>query len=80
MKDISNRTSPRRILNILEEIIVDPDNFTAKKISHKLKIKVMLSMMRNGLMEWLVFQCQYLILKKNYVFVCRPILPKVEKI
>ena len=38
MKDISNRTSPRRILNILEEIIVDPDNFTAKKISHKLKI------------------------------------------
>ncbi len=38
MKDISNRTSPRRILNILEEFIVDPDNFTAKKISHKLKI------------------------------------------
>ena len=38
MKDINNRTSPRRILNILEEIIVDPDNFTAKKISHKLKI------------------------------------------
>ena len=38
MKDISNRTSPRRILNILEEIIIDPDNFTAKKIAHKLKI------------------------------------------
>ena len=38
MKDISSRTSPRRILNILEEIIVDPNNFTAKKISHKLKI------------------------------------------
>ena len=38
MKDISSRTSPRRILNILEEIIVDPDNFTAKKISHKLSI------------------------------------------
>ena len=38
MKNINNRTSPRRILNILEEIIVDPNNFTAKKISHKLKI------------------------------------------
>tara|TARA_B100001093_G_scaffold54386_1_gene46066 strand:+ start:355 stop:1116 length:762 start_codon:yes stop_codon:yes gene_type:complete len=38
MKDTNSRTSPRRILNILEEIIVDPDNFTAKKISHKLKI------------------------------------------
>ena len=38
MKDNSSRTSPRRILNILEEIIVDPDNFTAKKIGHKLKI------------------------------------------
>ena len=38
MTDINNRTSPRRILNILEEIIIDPDNFTAKKISHKLKI------------------------------------------
>jgi len=38
MKDINSRTSPRRILNILEEIIVDPNNFTAKKISHKLKI------------------------------------------
>tara|TARA_A100001011_G_scaffold357188_1_gene401843 strand:- start:1387 stop:2148 length:762 start_codon:yes stop_codon:yes gene_type:complete len=38
MKDSTNRTSPRRILNILEEIIIDPDNFTAKKISHKLKI------------------------------------------
>ena len=38
MKDTSSRTSPRRILNILEEIIIDPDNFTAKKISHKLNI------------------------------------------
>ena len=38
MTDTNSRTSPRRILNILEEIIVDPDNFTAKKISHKLKI------------------------------------------
>ena len=38
MTDINSRTSPRRILNILEEIIIDPDNFTAKKISHKLKI------------------------------------------
>ena len=38
MTDISSRTSPRRILNILEEIIIDPDNFTAKKIAHKLKI------------------------------------------
>ena len=38
MKDNSSRTSPRRILNILEEIIIDPDNFTAKKIGHKLKI------------------------------------------
>ena len=38
MKDINSRTSPKRILNILEEIIIDPDNFTAKKISHKLKI------------------------------------------
>ena len=38
MKDKSSRTSPRRILNILEEIIIDPDNFTAKKIAHKLKI------------------------------------------
>ena len=38
MKDTNSRTSPRRILNILEEIIVDPNNFTAKKISHKLKI------------------------------------------
>ena len=38
MKDTNSRTSPRRILNILEEIIVDPDNFTAKKIAHKLKI------------------------------------------
>ena len=38
MTDTASRTSPRRILNILEEIIIDPDNFTAKKISHKLKI------------------------------------------
>ena len=38
MKDINSRTSPRRILNILEEVIIDPNNFTAKKISHKLKI------------------------------------------
>ena len=38
MTEISSRTSPRRILNILEEIVIDPDNFTAKKISHKLKI------------------------------------------
>ena len=38
MTDTNIRTSPRRILNILEEIIIDPDNFTAKKISHKLKI------------------------------------------
>ena len=39
MMESNNRTSPRRILNILEEIILDPDNFTAKKISHKLKKK-----------------------------------------
>ncbi len=38
MTDINSRTSPRRILNILEEIIADPDSFTAKKISHKLNI------------------------------------------
>ena len=38
MKDTNSRTSPRRILNILEEIIVDPDNITAKKIAHKLRI------------------------------------------
>ena len=38
MKDTNSRTSPRRILNILEEIIIDPNNFTAKKISHRLKI------------------------------------------
>ena len=38
MTEINSRTSPRRILNILEEIIIDPNNFTAKKISHKLKI------------------------------------------
>ena len=38
MADTSSRTSPRRILNILEEIIIDPDNFTAKKIAHKLRI------------------------------------------
>ncbi len=38
MTDTSSRTSPKRILNILEEIIINPDNFTAKKISHKLNI------------------------------------------
>ena len=38
MNEINSRTSPRRILNILEEIIIDPNNFTAKKISHRLKI------------------------------------------
>ena len=38
MTSISSRTSPKRILNILEEIVIDPNNFTAKKISHKLKI------------------------------------------
>ena len=38
MREINTRTSPKRILNILEEILVDPDNFTAKKISHKLGI------------------------------------------
>ena len=38
MNERNNRTSPRRILNILEEILIDPDNFTAKKISHKLDI------------------------------------------
>ena len=38
MTETNNRTSPRRILNILEEILIDPDNFTAKKISHKLDI------------------------------------------
>ena len=38
MNEINSRTSPRRILNILEEILLDPDNFTAKKISHKLEI------------------------------------------
>ena len=35
---MKSRTSPRRILNILEEVLVDPDNYTAKKISQKLKI------------------------------------------
>ena len=38
MSDTISRTSPRRILNILEEVLLDPDNFTAKKISYKLKI------------------------------------------
>jgi len=38
MNEINSRTSPRRILNILEEILLDPDSFTAKKISHKLNI------------------------------------------
>lgn len=38
MSEINSRTSPRRILNILEEILLNPDNFSAKKISHKLDI------------------------------------------
>ena len=38
MRETNTRTSPKRILNILEEILIDPDNFTAKKISHKLGI------------------------------------------
>ena len=38
MNGSNTRTSPKRILNILEEILLDPDSFTAKKISHKLKI------------------------------------------
>ena len=38
MGETNTRTSPKRILNILEEILIDPDNFTAKKISHKLEI------------------------------------------
>ena len=38
MRETNTRTSPKRILNILEEILIDPDNFTAKKISHKLDI------------------------------------------
>ncbi len=38
MTETNSRTSPRRILNILEEILIDPENFTAKKISHKLQI------------------------------------------
>ena len=38
MSDTNSRTSPKRILNILEEVLLDPDNFTAKKISHKLEI------------------------------------------
>ena len=38
MRETNTRTSPKRILNILEEILIDPDNFTAKKISHKLEI------------------------------------------
>jgi IclR family acetate operon transcriptional repressor len=38
MKETNSRTSPRRILNILEEILLDPESFTAKKISHKLNI------------------------------------------
>ena len=40
MTETNIRTSPRRILNILEEIVIDPNNFTAKKISHKLNIPV----------------------------------------
>ena len=38
MSGTNTRTSPKRILNILEEILIDPDNFTAKKVSHKLEI------------------------------------------
>ena len=38
MSKKNSRTSPRRILNILEEILLDPDNFNAKKIAHKLEI------------------------------------------
>jgi IclR family transcriptional regulator, acetate operon repressor len=38
MSDTNSRTSPKRILNIMEEILLYPDNFTAKKISHKLSI------------------------------------------
>jgi len=38
VSEINSRTSPRRILNILEEILLDPENFTAKKIAHKLDI------------------------------------------
>ena len=38
MRETNTRTSPKRILNILEEILIDPDNFTAKKIAHKLDI------------------------------------------
>ena len=38
MNGSNTRTSPKRILNILEEILIDPDNFTAKKVSHKLEI------------------------------------------
>jgi len=38
VSEINSRTSPRRILNILEEILLNPDNFSAKKISHKLDI------------------------------------------
>ena len=40
MSDTNSRTSPRRILNILEEVLLDPDNFTAKKISHKIRNSV----------------------------------------
>ena len=38
MNVYKSRTSPKRILNILEEILSDPENYTAKKIAHKLKI------------------------------------------
>ena len=38
MRETNTRTSPKRILNILEEILINPNNFTAKKISHKLGI------------------------------------------
>ena len=35
---MKSRTSPRRILNILEIILKDPENYTAKKIANNLKI------------------------------------------
>ena len=35
MRETNTRTSQKNT-NILEEILIDPDNFTAKKISHKL--------------------------------------------
>ena len=38
MSDMKSRTSPKRILNILEEIIINIESYTAKKISNKLNI------------------------------------------